>query len=573
MKVALVSMPWCDFGMPSAALGALSAYIRTQMPHISLTCHSEHLEVYRRLGPDVYLIFRNNRILGESLYLSTLFPEYCAAVKGAFVERAAAEECDVPGPADFGRSWEDMFDKVRECLLEHRDTLAEKLADKADVVGLTTSLSQTFSSLSLARRIREISPGTRIVLGGAAVDGAMGRAVLEEFDCVDYIIEGEGEVPFRQLLAALEKGENVGAGSPGIMSRDRTAPLSTADHRGLPGLDELPFPDYDEYAQKADDLSIIWNIPIEASRGCWWDRTAKSGNPLDRCYFCNYGGRAYREKSAARVGREAAGLTRRYRNVRVAFCENAVRPRGIPELSASLKKRRVEFSIFMSLRANTSARDILNLYEAGMMRCECGIEGLSNSYLSRLNKGTTVIRNLQVLRTCHELGIWNNTNLIVNFPGATGEEVEETAATIRNYAAAYYPPGHTIPFQLTPGCAVDIFRDRYGIGDVRNLEDYRSGMPPGMADRLVLGERTFTQPKPVDWQPVEGACADWRALHETLRKDERFPVPHPLYYQDGGSFLENVDRRDGCRTITLPGPWRSVYLFCMEIRTQDRISG
>jgi ribosomal peptide maturation radical SAM protein 1 len=573
MKVALVSMPWCDFGMPSAALGALSAYIRTRMPQISLTCHSEHLEIYRRLGPDVYLIFRNNRILGESLYLSTLFPEYCGAVKRAFVERAAAEEGDAPGPAEFGRSWEDLFDKVRECLVEHRDALAETLAVNADVVGLTTSLSQTFSSLSLARRIREIAPGTCIILGGAAVEGAKGRVVLEEFDCVDYVIDGEGEVPFERLLTALEKGRSVGPGLPGIIGRDAPGSPSTPDRWEVPGLDELPFPDYDEYAQKADDLSIIWNIPVEGSRGCWWDRTARSGNPLDRCYFCNYGGRAYREKSAARVGREVARLTRRYRNVRVAFCENAVRPRGIVDLAASLRRRRGEFSIFMSLRANTSARDILNLYEAGVMRCECGIEGLSNSYLSRLNKGTTVIRNLQVLRTCHELGIWNNTNLIVNFPGATGEEVEETAANIRDYAAAYYPPGRTISFQLTPGCAVDIFRDRYGIEDVRNLEDYRCGMPPETGERLVLGERTWTQPEPVDWQPVESACADWGALHENLRKDDRFPVSHPLYYHDGGSFLEIVDRRDGCRTITLPGPWRSVYLFCMEIRTQDRIAG
>ena len=284
------------------------------------------------------------------------------------------------------------------------------------------------------------------------------------------------------------------------------------------------------------------------------------------------GASAHRDKSARRVAREVDHLTQRYRNVRIAFCENAVRPRGIPELTAALKKLPGEFSIFMSLRANTSARDILGLYEAGMNRCECGIEGLSNTYLSRLNKGTTVIRNLQVLRICHELGIWNNTNLIVDFPGTEASEVEETAATIKQYAAAYYPPGHTIPFQLTPGSAVDTFRERYGIGNVHNLDDYRCGLPPGTGDNLILAERSWDAPEPVDWSPVEEACAAWRDLHETLRKDDRFPAPHPLYYHDGGDFLEIVDRRDGCRTITLPGAWRLVYLFCMEMRTEKQVA-
>lgn len=562
-------MPWCDFATPSAALGALSAYIHARMPRVELTCHSEHLEIYRRLGPDVYLIFRNNRILGESLYLSTLFPEYCTAVKGSFVKRAVAEEGKAPETPGFGFTWEDIFDNIRECLKEHRDALAETLARDSDVVGITTSLSQTFSSLSLARRIKEISPRVRIVLGGAAVYGERGRAVLREFSFIDYIIGAEGEIPFEGLLAALDQEYEADCGIPGVMTRGDTG-AAGMEHQDVRELDALPFPDYDEYAQKADDLNIIWSIPVEGSRGCWWDRRARTGNPLHRCYFCNYGGFAYRDKSPLRVAREVDTLTRRYRNVRIILCENAVRPRGIPELARALKRRREEFSMFASFRANIRASDILSLYEAGMLRCECGCEGFSNKYLSRLNKGATVIRNLQVLKTCHELGIWLNTNLIINFPGATTGEVEETVATIRDYASAYYPPGSTLPFQLAPGSVVDMFPERFSIVNVRNLDDYRLGLPPGTADNLILQEQSWDGPETVDWGPVEDACVRWRELHEGLRKDDRFPAPHPLYYHDGGDFLEIVDRRDGCRTITLPGAWRSVYLFCMGIRTDKQ---
>lgn len=570
MKVALISMPWCDFATPSAAIGALSAYIRTRMPRIELTCHSEHLEIYGRLGPDVYLIFRNNRILGESLYLSTLFPEYWRAVKSSFVKRAAAEEGNAPETSGFGSTWDDIFDTIRKCLSEHLDTLAESLARDADLVGITTSLSQTFSSLSLARRIKQMSPGVRIVLGGAAVYGERGRAMLREFSFIDYIIGAEGEIPFEGLLAALDQGYEADCGIPGVMMRGDTGSVEL-NSQDVRELDTLPFPDYDEYAEKADGLNIIWSIPVEGSRGCWWDRRARTGNPLHRCYFCNYGGFAYRDKSPVRVAREMDTLTRRYRNVRVLLCENAVRPRGIPELGRALKRRREEFSVFASFRANIKARDILSLYEAGMLRCECGCEGFSNTYLSRLNKGATVIRNLQVLKTCHELGIWLNTNLVINFPGATAREVEETVATIRDYASAYYPPGSTLPFQLVPGSVVDMFREKFDIVNVRNLDDYRVGLPPGTADNLILPEQSWDGPETVNWGPVEEACVRWRELHEVLRKDNRFPATHPLYYHEGGDFLEIVDRRGECRTVTLPGAWRSVYLFCMEIRTEKQV--
>lgn len=38
-------------------------------------------------------------------------------------------------------------------------------------------------------------------------------------------------------------------------------------------LEELPYPDFDAYAQPAKELDIAWGLQIEGSRGCWWDRT------------------------------------------------------------------------------------------------------------------------------------------------------------------------------------------------------------------------------------------------------------------------------------------------------------
>lgn len=575
MNIALVSMPWGDFGTPSAALGALSGYLHHHEPNFEVTCHSEHLEVSERIGSHIYGILGEHRVLADSLYLAILFPEKREALRTAFGPQAVLALGGTPATLGItGDSWELIFDRLQEQLNDHLQETALSLSRKEDVVGLTTSLLQTFSGLALARQIKTLDPNVHIVLGGASVQGMLGLSVLQEFDFVDYVIQGEGEIPFATLLKALDEGCAVDPATPGIVTRATAKQPSLLERCWeAPDLDALPFPDYDEYLRKADQYSIIWNIPVEGSRGCWWDRVAKTGNPRDRCYFCNYAIGTYREKTAARLAREVDFLASRYQNVRIAFCDNAVRPRGVTELAAALKKRKEQLCFFITLRANTTPHEILSLNGAGMVRCECGIEGLSNAYLKRINKGTTVIQNLQVLKTCHELGIWNNTHLIAEFPGATVAEVEETARTIRDYAATYYPSGTVGGFDLCVGSTVDKCREEYGIHQVRNLDEYQCGMPDGSRTRLQLLDRSWNGPKPVDWSPVREACVAWYELHERLRKDERFPFTHALYYHDGGDFLEIVDRRHGCRTLTLPEPWRSVYLYCMEIRSRDQLNG
>ncbi len=571
MNVALVSMPWGDFGTPSAALGALSGYLHLTEPNFEIACHSEHVVVSERIGSQIYGLVSNHRLLAESLYLAILFPERHEAVRASFCKIAEDELKDEP---DFlaDLSCDILFDQLHQQLNDHLKETASSLSRRTNAVGLTTSLSQTFSSLALAQHIKRQSPNVTMVLGGAAVLGTLGLSMLKSFSFVDYVIQGEGEKPLAVLLRTLAEGRNIEPTIPGIITRATGRQPSLLGHRWeASDLNELPIPDYDEYAQKTDQYSIIWNVPIEGSRGCWWDTVARTGNPRNRCYFCNYATGTYREKKVSRVAKEMDFLARRYQNVRFAFCDNAVRSKGITELAAALKKRRKQFCFFSTLRANTLPKEILSLNDAGMVRSECGIEGLSGAYLKRINKGTTVIQNLQVLKTCHELGIWNNTHLITDFPGTSVAEVEETAHTINEFASAYYPSGTVGSFNLCAGSTVDVFRHEYGIHSVTNCHDFRCGLPEHIWSKLELLDRDWLGPDPVDWAPVKKACDEWSTLHETLRNDGRFPFPHPLYYHDGGDFLEIVDRRHGCRTLTLPGHWRSVYLFCMEIQTRSQL--
>ena len=71
---------------------------------------------------------------------------------------------------------------------------------KYKVIGFTTTFAQTFSSLLLAKRLKERYPNIRIVFGGANVDAEMGFELVKAFDWVDYVVHGEGEEIFGRLL-------------------------------------------------------------------------------------------------------------------------------------------------------------------------------------------------------------------------------------------------------------------------------------------------------------------------------------------------------------------------------------
>jgi hypothetical protein len=99
----------------------------------------------------------------------------------------------------------------------HLDEIVERLAGGYDVVGFTTSMAQLFSSLAVASRLKQRSPGTRVVLGGMGTFG-VAQSILGEYPFVDYIVQGEGEKRLLHLLRGLGRGDHPVTGH-GIYSQ------------------------------------------------------------------------------------------------------------------------------------------------------------------------------------------------------------------------------------------------------------------------------------------------------------------------------------------------------------------
>lgn len=584
-------MPWHAFASPSPAIGVLAAFINAREPRVSAECRNEHIRVWAKLEQTYETISSLGRA-AELLYLQHLYPERGDIVTSEICDWIKNAKNPLPGdyfPEPFWTLEKQDFVRALAVTRDHLAESAAILAKDADLVGLTTTHSQLFSSLCLARALKQKKPSLQIVLGGWAAS-LCGPSLLAEYPFVDFVVVGEGELRLLHLIRCLLEGKRDIAPETGVLTRNNLAGghflpchQQPCTNWEVANLDELPIPDYDEYYERALENKVLSRLPIEGSRGCWWDRRSITGDVFAACYFCGLNGRVTRrDKSIARIVETLKRLSSRYCNTRFYFTDNLLRSSGRRQFAKAVRAAGRSYQFVFEIRADIDASTLLDLKEAGCAEVQIGVEGLSTAYLKRLNKGTSTIRNLYVMRACYELEIRNVSNLIVGFPGATPLEVEETCRTILN-AAIFYAPLYPMVFWMDPYSAVFSQPGRFGVKNIRMSEHFQKCLPPDVCSRLTLPWFDFdVEGEPADWKPVQEACKTWEALHRRIReKGSAFGIAKTFFYFDGGKFLELIDCRNGIRSMILPSLGRDVYLYCMEIRSrrqiaqhfQDRITG
>lgn len=583
--LCLIALPWSAYERPSAALGALAAYVKAHAPEIPVVCRSAFVEVALEIGLSLYEgISLDAYDFGELLYMPMLYPERREIVRDHLASAAASRDAlwQLDNHARFPveryggpPTWTAVFERLMSDLDAHLDALVAEvvaLEPRPRVVGLTTSFGQLFANLAFAQRLARVAPDITIVLGGSTVSSRVGPSLLREYEFVDYVIQGEGEQPLLALLRALaaEATPEAIADIPGLLARGGASSGAARLHE-VDDMDALPLPDYDEYAALAEKHGLLWLLSIEGSRGCWWDRSRRSGNARATCHFCNLNVQwmGYREKSVARLVAEVEQLGDRYGNGAIFFLDNIIRTRGVEQFAEALIETERDLTIFYEMRANIRPYELLRLWEAGLSWVQFGIEGLSTRMLERIGKGTTTIANLQVMKICHELGIRNNANILTDFPGSTQAEVEETLATIQRHALAYEPLSAN-RFWLGRGATVEVLREHYPITRIRNADFYAVGLPPEVGARLELFDLSYdVVGEPADWRPVHEACAAWREAYEAARASE---YRHLMTYFDGGTFVRIYDMRSGeLASLVLRDLARDLYLFCAQIRTRSEV--
>lgn len=142
------------------------------------------------------------------------------------------------------------------------------MAEQADLVAFSCYIWNIEKTLRIASDIKKISPGTLVVLGGPEASFGIFE-LMHDNPAIDFIVKGEGELPFRRLLETLASHrrdnllEQKLAEIDNLFFRDRGDTLSGPLSRRHLTLDELPSP----FTAGLVDLEKTL-VYYETSRGC-----------------------------------------------------------------------------------------------------------------------------------------------------------------------------------------------------------------------------------------------------------------------------------------------------------------
>jgi len=417
--------------------------------------------------------------------------------------------------------------------------------------------------------------------------GGSAKNLLKVFPEIDFVIIGEGELPLSRLIRNLKDSQKIVDISliPGIVTAKKMNIENRVDLSQIKDLEDIPIPDYDDYFNLLQSFkpgkTFFPTLPAEISRGCWWkgasierEMNSVDGDKKTGCSFCNLNlqWEGYRSKNAKQVTTEIDYLTSKYKNLSVAFMDNLIPLKASKDIFTRLGELKKDLRIFCEIRAATPKRVLEDMKSAGVREVQIGIEALSTRLLKKLNKGTTAIQNLEIMKNCEDLGIVNTSNLILHFPGSDIEDVKETMQNME--FAMFFRPMRFVHFWLGLESPVWQNPKYFGIKAVFNHPNYATLFPQEIYRQMVFMIQAYRGDIGYQrklWQPVKRKVREWKKEYDEFHKG---PVHSPiLSYQDGEDFLIIRQRRlsDDPLTHRLEGMSRQIYLFCGQHRSLKRI--
>ena len=329
------------------------------------------------------------------------------------------------------------------------------------------------------------SLGARTIAFGTHVT-PMPRETMEPFPALDFVIRGEPEYTFRDLIETLGAGGGASVGPDqlsaiqGLVWRRGDEVVVNPDRPFIPDLDDLPLPMHhllpnDSYRVPMFDGPYSF---VVTSRGC----------PAG-CRFCikhvNYQ-YSVRLRSPESIHEELVKLSELgVRNVHMYADLFTASREQVAGLCKLLIEKGPKIHWTCNSRVDHVDEEILGLMaKAGCWWISWGIESASPQLLHRVRKGISPEKVERALRWAHAAGIKNWGYFIIGLPGETEETIKQTIAFSKRlpldlalFHIAAPHPGTPFFFEVMengwfrPGtCWEEVDMDRSTVLDYPNLK-------------------------------------------------------------------------------------------------------
>ncbi len=313
--------------------------------------------------------------------------------------------------------------------LSHDEIVRRVVAHRPQAVlfGHSGSTSAHPIVADLTRRIREELAGVLIVYGGVFPTYHF-RDVLASEPQIDAIVRGEGEATTPELMAALERGDDLSE-VEGIAFRHDGRIVETPPARMIDDLDayrvgwELIGPK--RYGYYGGKRAVV----MQFSRGC--------------PHLCNYCGQRgfwarWRHRDPRKFANEIAWLHREHgvELINLADENPTVNKAVWRELCEAIIAEKIKIIIIGSTRADDIVRDadILHLYrKAGIERFLLGIENTDEATLQKVRKGGATKTDREAIRLMRQHGILSLATWVADFEEVTDSDFFRSLRQLLSY--------------------------------------------------------------------------------------------------------------------------------------------
>jgi len=352
------------------------------------------------------------------------------------------------------------------------DALKSKIGRiNPDVVGLTAMTLTLIDVIKTAKLVKDINKNIRVVLGGPHTYLFPEETI--SLEGVDYLVLGEGEETFKELLdnlgnkAALRKIK-------GLVFKDNGSIVNTGSSPLIENLDELPFParhltPYKKYSSLLAKRNPV--TTIFTSRGC----------PF-RCSFCArpHLGKKCRVQSAERVVDELEKCTK-MGIYEFLFYDDTfmVNRQRVIDICKEIVRRKLDIGWDIRTRVDTVDEEMLkHLKMAGCRGIHYGVEAGTEKILKVLNKDITLGRVKEAFDLTRKHKISILAYFMIGNPSETKEDIYETFRVAKGLNPDYLHM--TI---LTPFPGTEIYLDGLKNGNIKR--DYWRGFAKNPASGFI----------------------------------------------------------------------------------------
>lgn len=458
--MVLVVPPWSLINTPNLGAHIIQAALKIKGINVFVLYTDQLLA--KKLGLENYRKISEEYVNQYELIQERLFAKAAYPTEFSFLGKRVNREgvmYDTPRDSfELSVDWDYLY-SIENIINRWLDEISNFLAKShPKVIGFTLSHQQNNASIALINLVKKFNSDKVIVVGGSNCDGEMAKGILTLSPNIDYVFSGRCELLFAELFNDIIEKK---------VTNQILYSLRNIVQRNFFRID------YSDFFNQCKDNGfgdLNYCINIESSIGCWW-------SVKQQCNFCGVNGSfsgKYISRTLKEVCSEIISLKKTYNISNFRMVDTLMPPVIVRELLPKLIKERL--SMFYELRANITFEELEVLKAAGVKNVQIGIESLNDESLKLINKGTTLIDNINSLRFCYILGISLGWNLLYDIPNETEQMWVETKK-ILPLIVHLIPPQYFRPIEIARFSPYFNKPDKYGIRDVMYFDVYNDIYP------------------------------------------------------------------------------------------------